>query len=135
MFKPITLTGSVVSLALLSACAPSPAPLSLSERLPIAVDLVRQPNGDSRPRSDVIRAEAACELSAAAVRREAATMFIIASSRAPLMALDGSSSTIGRAEENAYLTCERSYGWERVATRAEADQIAAKARADRLAGR
>ncbi len=68
MFKPITLTGSVVSLALLSACAPSPAPLSLSERLPIAVDLVRQPNGDSRPRSDVIRAEAACELSAAAVR-------------------------------------------------------------------
>ena len=62
MFKPITLTGSVVTLALMSACTPSPAPLSLSERLPIAVDLVRQPNGNARPRSDVIRTEAACEL-------------------------------------------------------------------------
>ena len=77
MLKQITLTGSLVTMALLSACgSPPPARLSLSERLPIAVDLVRQPNGEPRPTSEVIRAEAACELRAVQARQNAASLVL-----------------------------------------------------------
>jgi hypothetical protein len=136
MLKQIALTGSVVTLALLSACgSPTPPRLSLSERLPIAVDFVRQPNGASRSRAENIRDEAACEIRATEARRNAAMLVIAGVSRAPLLALDGPTDAIDQAYDNTYLTCERSHGWERVATQAEADQIVAKARADRLAGR
>ena len=37
--------------------------------------------------------------------------------------------------DETYLDCLKSKGWERVATQVQADQIAAEARADRLAGR
>lgn len=39
------------------------------------------------------------------------------------------------AFDDTYLNCLKAKGWERVATKAEANQIAAKARADRLASR
>jgi hypothetical protein len=134
MHKQSILTGGFVTLALLSACAtPTPPPLSLAERLPIAVDFLRQPNGASRPRAEAAMAEASCEEPAARAKQRV----YLASLALPPIALLSVDvpANMQRAFDNAYLQCEKSYGWARVATEAEANQIAAQARADRLASR
>jgi hypothetical protein len=117
----------------LAGCASSaPPPQSLSGRLPYAVDLLRMPNGDPRPKVEVVMAEASCEGPAAQAKQR---VFLASLALPPLAFLSVDvPGDMQRAFDIAYLVCEKSYGWARVATLVEADQLAAKARADRLAG-